>query len=318
MYLWRKLAEPRWLSARENILQARSRGGLAIISRPGRKRLQLEIACTLRNDSQKFVEEFGGHAKKLSRDWLKRFTAAENSKPLKIGKRLVIARSNSARPHCCSVRCHQRIPARGASSYARRTAHTTARIKETLFLVIPASRAFGTGDHATTAMSLRLLEQLTREWKNGWSLADLGTGTGILALAAKRFGASRVLAIDADPIAISTAKANARRNRIGGVDFQLGDLRHWKPPRNTDIITANLFSGLLMRLLPKLRRSGWLILSGVLRAEEQEFVRALRPNQIQVVKLRRRGKWIAILARNREEVCTTGGEKNFAALVDHR
>jgi ribosomal protein L11 methyltransferase len=318
MYLWRKLAGPRWLSARENILQARSRGGLAIISRPGRKRLQLEIACTLRNDSQKLVEEFGGHAEKWPGDWLKRFAAAENSNPLKIGKRLVIARSNSARPQCCSVLYHKRIPARGASPYALRTAHTTAPIKETRFLVIPASRAFGTGEHATTAMSLRLLEQLTREWKNGWSLADLGTGSGILALAAKRFGASRVLAIDADPIAISTAKANARRNRTGGVDFQLGDLRHWKPARHNDIVTANLFSGLLKSLLPKLRGSGWLILSGVLRAEEQEFLRALRPNQIEVVKLRRRGKWIAILARNRAEVWTNGGEKNFARLVDRR
>jgi ribosomal protein L11 methyltransferase len=292
MYLWRKLAEPDWLSARENTLQARSRGRLAIISRPGRKRLQLEIACASRNDSQKFVEEFGGQAEKWPGDWLRQFTDAENSKPLKIGKRVVISGNGDS----------QIIRAAGKPP----------------LLVIPRGRAFGTGEHATTAMSLRLLEQLTREWKNGWSLADLGTGSGILALAAKRFGACRVLAIDADPIAISTAKANARRNGIGGVDFHLGDLRRWKPPRNTDIVTANLFSGLLMRLLPKLRRSGWLILSGVLRAEEQEFLRALRPNQIEVVNLRRRGKWIAILARNRAEVWTNGGEKNFATLVDRR
>jgi ribosomal protein L11 methyltransferase len=285
MYLWRKLAEPPWLREREQILQARSRGRLAIISRPGHKRLQLEIACALRNDSQKLVQEFGGHAEKFSGDWLKRFTDAENSKPLKIGKRLVISGNGDSQ----IIRMAGKPP----------------------LVVIPRGRAFGTGEHATTAMSLRLLEQLTREWKNGWSLADLGTGSGILALAAKRFGASRVLAIDADPIAISTAKANARQNRIGGVDFQLGDLRHWKPSRNTDVITANLFSGLLMRLLPKLRRSGWLILSGVLRTEEQEFVRALRPNQIEVVKLRRRGKWIAILARNRGEVWANGRGEEF-------
>ena len=76
-------------------------------------------------------------------------------------------------------------------------------------LVIPASAAFGAGEHATTAMSLRLLERLTREWKNSWSLADLGTGSGILALAAKRFGAGRLVGIDIDPKAISIAKANA-------------------------------------------------------------------------------------------------------------
>ena len=64
--------------------------------------------------------------------------------------------------------------------------------------------------------------------EEGWSLADLGTGSGILALAAKRFGAGRVVGIDIDPKAISVAKVNARLNKIDNVDFKLGDLRKWK------------------------------------------------------------------------------------------
>src|SRR5262245_21724570 len=60
--------------------------------------------------------------------------------------------------------------------------------------------------------------------EKGWSLADLGTGNGILALAAKRFGAGRVIGIDIDPKAISVAKANARLNKIDDVDFQLADV----------------------------------------------------------------------------------------------
>ncbi len=234
MYLWRKTVEPHWLDTREKILQTRSRGRLAIISRPGRRRLQLEIPCRSRNQSQTLVKEFGGRAEKLPRDWLKRFTRVSKTKPLKLGKRLLISKQGDSQ--------------------------ITSEVGKPPLLVIPASTAFGTGEHATTAMSLRLLEQLTREWKSGWSLADLGTGSGILALAAKRFGARRVLAIDVDPVAISTAKINARRNGIGGVDFQLADLRHWKLPRNLEIVTANLFSGLLMRLLPKLikRRGKWI------------------------------------------------------------
>ena len=78
-------------------------------------------------------------------------------------------------------------------------------------------------------MSLRLLERLTREWKTDWSLGDLGTGSGILALAAKRFGARRVVGIDVDPKAISVAKVNARLNKIDNVDFKLVDLRKWNP-----------------------------------------------------------------------------------------
>jgi ribosomal protein L11 methyltransferase len=296
MYLWRKIAERRWLRAHENILQARSDGGLAIISRPGRKRRQLEIACTSRNDSRKLVEEFGGRAEKLPRNWLKRFADAEKRKPLRIGARLVIA-SSKVRAQCCNVRCPQRIYARRARPYAPRTAHTTARIKKRRHLVIPASAAFGTGEHATTAMSLRLLERLTREWKNSWSLADLGTGSGILALAAKRFGAGRVVGIDVDPKAISVAKTNARLNKIDNVDFKLGDLRKWNSWSGRDIVAANLYSELLIEILPKLKRSNWLILSGVLHMHENKFFHALRRNKIEIVKVNRRGKWIAVLAK---------------------
>ena len=273
MYLWRKIAEPRWLSTRENILQARSGGRLAIISRPGRKRRQLEIACTSRNDSRKLVEEFGGRTEKLPRNWLKRFACLHRSKPLKVGKRLVIA---------------------GKIDFQTPKAFV---LKKRRLLVIPASAAFGTGEHATTAMSLRLLERLTREWKNRWSLGDLGTGSGILALAAKRFGAERVVGIDVDPKAISVAKVNARLNKIDNVDFKLGDLRKWKSWAGRDIVAANLYSELLIEILPKLKRSNWLILSGVLRIHENKFFHALRRNKIEVVKVNRRGKWIAVLAK---------------------
>ena len=273
MYLWRKIAEPRWLGAHENILQACSRGRLAIISKPGRKRRQLEIACTSRDDSRKLVEEFGGRVEKLPRDWLQRFARLHQSKPIKVGKRLVIA---------------GKIDFQTSKAFG---------LKKPRLLVIPASAAFGTGEHATTAMSLRLLERLTREWKNSWSLADLGTGSGILALAAERFGAGRMVGIDIDPKAISVAKANARLNKIDNVDFKLGDLRKWKSQAGRDIVTANLYIQLLIEILPKLRCGHWLILSGVLRMQENKLFHALRRNKIEIVKVNRRGKWIAVLAK---------------------
>src|SRR5213075_3369232 len=92
MYLWRKIAEPRWLGAHENILQACSRGRLVIISKPGRKRLQLEIACTSRDDSRKLVEEFGGRVEKLPRDWLQRFARLRSEEHTsELQSRLVIS-----------------------------------------------------------------------------------------------------------------------------------------------------------------------------------------------------------------------------------
>jgi ribosomal protein L11 methyltransferase len=272
MHLWRKLAEPQWLSAHENILQARSGGRLVIISRPGRERLQLEIACRSRNVSRKLIEEFGGRTEKWPRDWLKRFASLQKSKPLKIGKRLLISHA-------------------GGTLASRQPRHNGRS-----HIFIPASAAFGTGAHATTAMSLRFLEHLTREWEDGWSLADLGTGSGILALAAKRFGAGRVVGIDIDPKAISIAEANAHLNKIDNVDFRLGDLRKWKPTRTRDVVVANLYSDLLIDVLPKLKRCNWLILSGVLRRQENEFPGVLRRENIEIIKVNRRGKWIAVLA----------------------
>ena len=184
----------------------------------------------------------------------------------------------------CSVRCPQRSSHHRARPDALRTAHPTAHTIKPALLVIPASLAFGTGEHATTAMSLRFLEQLTRRWNPGWSLVDLGTGSGILALAAKRLGAGLVIGIDNDPAAISMAKSNARLNKIRGATFQLGDVHRWNPAQKTDVITANLYSDLLIEILPKLRGGGWLILSGILRSQKDEFVRALQRNHLDIIR----------------------------------
>jgi ribosomal protein L11 methyltransferase len=272
MYLWRKLAEPRWLRAHESILKARSRGRLVITSRPRRKRLQLEVACTSRNVSRNLIEEFGGRTERWPRDWLKRFADRRGSKPLRIGNRLLISNVRGVRTLGLS------------------------RDKGPSHILIPASAAFGTGEHATTAMSLRLLERLTRKWKDGWSLADLGTGSGILALAAKRFGAKRVVGIDIDPKAISIAKANTRLNKIDRVNFRVGDLRKWKTTGTSDIVVANLYSELLIEIVPQLKPCNWLILSGVLRRQENKFLAVLRWNNIETVNVKRCGKWIAVLA----------------------
>jgi len=287
MYLWRKVADPYWLSGREERLQARARGALATIARPGRRRVQIEIACTSRNESRKLVQEFGGRAKKLRRDWLKRFAHKEKPKPLRIGKRLVVVRSPTKRE--------------------------TGSLPRSL--IVPAGAAFGTGEHATTAMLLRLLEQVTRGTEPKF-VVDLGTGNGILALAAKCFGARRIVGIDVDPTAISTAKASAHLNKIDNIDFQLGDVRRWKPAGAIEIVTANLSSELLTEILPKLKRTNWLMLSGVLRTQEKEFVRALQHHKIEIVEVRRRGKWIAVLAKSSACVLLRRGGSEARATLD--
>jgi ribosomal protein L11 methyltransferase len=275
---------------------------LAIISRPGRKDAIAEIAGSSRRDLEKIRSRFGGTIEELPRGWVRKFSRSRKSEPIKIGKRLTIYRS---------------VTRKNRSRNKNRS------------LLIPAGAAFGTGEHATTAMSLRLLECCTRRGAHAprvpfsaprrkflperlargaqrstrgrvgsldknWSLLDLGTGTGILALAAKKLGAARVIAIDHDPIAIATAKENAQRNKIDNIDFRVADVRRWQFPPRIGIITANLFSELLIEILPKLRCARCLILSGILREQEASLVLALKRNKIAIVEARRRGKWIAI------------------------
>jgi ribosomal protein L11 methyltransferase len=297
MYLWRRLASQKWRRDNENELRAIAGNRLAIIEEAGRKKLRFEVASHFRTELQKLTKQFGGRVEKLPRDWLNRFLRRQKTKPLKIGKRLVVVRSPKDQ------------------SLTKR-------------LIIPAGTAFGTGEHATTAMSLRMLERVMRFCgahapsraifgaptenlrKRSRSqgrdrqharrvrpelVIDLGTGSGILALAATRFAATRVIAIDNDPTAIATAKSNARANKIHGVKFLVGDVRRWKFPRNIDIVTANLFSELLIEILPKLKAARWMILSGILRSQERDVTRALRRHKIDVAQVRRHGKWVAIL-----------------------
>ncbi|MGC2626788.1 MAG: 50S ribosomal protein L11 methyltransferase [Candidatus Udaeobacter sp.] len=279
MYLWRKRAELRWVEAHEDLLQARAFGQLVIVRKPGRKRLEMEIVCRSRSDSSALLKEFGGRIEALPRNWLERFTRSD-SKPLKIGKRLMV--SNVEGTLVSRLSRHKGCP----------------------HIIIPASLAFGTGEHATTAMSLRFLEQLTRFWNPGWSLVDLGTGSGILALAAKCLGAGRVIGIDNDPAAISVAKSNVRLNKIRGATFQLRDVHKWNSAQKTDVITANLYSDLLIEILPKLRGGTWLIFSGILHSQQDEFVHGLQRNHIDMISIKHRGKWIAFLAKRGKRYAT--------------
>ena len=270
MYIWRKRTGAQRLRAHSDEMARRFGGALAIVERPGSERALLEISCRTKKRATDLVREFGGGVEKLRPDWLQHFARQDRTKPLRIGSRLLVL----------SAPARQRAAART--------------------LVIPAEAAFGTGHHATTAMCLRLLERLTRRLAPGWRMLDAGTGSGILAIAGDHFGAERVLAVDHDLLACTTAKRNARINSAHNVVVKMGDILKQKLTGKYDIITANLFSEILIAALPKwsrqLRRGGHMILSGILRAQESAVVAALRRNGLAVQEIRRRGKWIALLA----------------------
>ncbi len=267
-YIWRKLVTPEWLETNEPKLHEMTDGGFAVIERVGRTRLLVEVASENRAKAHALQREFGGRSEKLSDDWLNEMLRAKSTKPIRVGKRLVVVNDE------------------------RNAGPDT--------LIIPACAAFGTGEHATTAMTLRLLERVTRPLARGWRMFDAGTGSGILAFAGRRFGAREVIGVENNPLALSTAKQNARLNRIRRVKFIEGDVEELLEGE-FDIVTANLYSELLMQFLPRFRGAladgGKLILSGVMRAQERELMRAMTRAKFEVMEIRRRGKWIALLAQ---------------------
>ena len=132
---------------------------------------------------------------------------------------------------------------------------------------------FGTGDHFTTAFCLEALaERIDRA--RAPSCCDVGAGTGILAVAAAKLGARRVLAVDNDPHALAAAEDNVRINRVGArVRVRAGDVLAGGLPSRFDIVCANLYGELLRRAAPALSRAArrTLILSG-LREDEADGV----------------------------------------------
>ena len=145
-------------------------------------------------------------------------------------------------------------------------------------IVIDPGMAFGTGEHATTRGVIRLLQRIIRA---GDHLADLGTGSAVLAIAAAKLGARHVAAIELDHDAISNAEENVRRNDVADVvtviEGDAGTLLPLVAP--VRVITANIISSALLELLPimadALEAGGSAILSGILDEERPMMLRAL-------------------------------------------
>lgn len=141
-------------------------------------------------------------------------------------------------------------------------------------VVIDPGMAFGTGDHATTRGAARLMQRVVAP---GCAVADLGTGSGVLAIAAARLGAARVVAIELDPEALPNARENVARNGVGhAVHLLDGDAAVVLPlVAPFDVVVANILSSVHVALLPAigaaLRPGGHAILAGILAAERDQM-----------------------------------------------
>lgn len=163
-------------------------------------------------------------------------------------------------------------------------------------LLLDPGVSFGSGFHGSTRSCLELLVSLyTRATPR--LVLDLGTGSGILALAAARLGARRILAVDSQPVAVETAKSNAARNLLEDrVEVRLGDaLECLEKP--AELVLANLHLEVLLEMVvrPSLWSKPWCILAGVVGNQSRKLLSVLDETPMRVIESREKGAWSAFL-----------------------
>jgi ribosomal protein L11 methyltransferase len=166
-----------------------------------------------------------------------------------------------------------------------------------MVITIEPSMGFGTGHHATTRLCLAALQQIDLR---GRSVIDVGTGSGLLAIAGRRLGAAAVLAIDDDPDAIAAAEGNVALNRESRIALEVTDLRS-SPIGQFDVVVANLTGGLLISTAPRLQSfatpGARLVLSGFMDHQERDVVSAFEGCALE--SRAREDEWVcAVLRRN--------------------
>ena len=165
-------------------------------------------------------------------------------------------------------------------------------LKRPVVIVIRPSMGFGTAHHATTRLCLAALQHLD---VHGHSTIDIGTGSGVLAIAASRLGAAPVVGIDDDPDALHAAEENLLLNRAADVTLRAADLRSTGPD-TFDLVMANLTGALLIeaagRLLDRSAQGGHLILSGFMRHEEKAVLAAY--SDLAVSSRSKENEWVCV------------------------
>jgi ribosomal protein L11 methyltransferase len=159
--------------------------------------------------------------------------------------------------------------------------------------------AFGTGAHPTTQLCLELIEE---RLPGGTSVLDVGTGSGILAFAAAAMGASDVLGLDLDPVAVAAARENQRANPFAGhVRWIIGTAAAIRG--QYDWVLANLIAEVLRSdaatLAARVAPGGVLLAAGIIAERAGEVRAALAAHELHLEAERSRGEWVAMLARRR-------------------
>ncbi len=177
--------------------------------------------------------------------------------------------------------------------------------EDKILLHIDPGTAFGTGMHETTQLCLRQLKKYVKE---GCEILDVGTGSGILSIAALKLGAGHAVGTDLDPCTVSAVAENKESNDIADDSFSLilgniiddAEVQESVGLEKYDIITANILAGVLIPLAPQakkhLKDGGVFITSGILDVKENEVREAFEKEGFKIIEITRQGEWVSITA----------------------
>ncbi|QSR85360.1 50S ribosomal protein L11 methyltransferase [Methylacidimicrobium sp. B4] len=271
LWIWSRLVSAKMADCWVERLHFLGEGRLALHRLAGRPTVRLEAYLPDLSAGHDLLARYGGKLRKVPSAGS---VPALPGKPIRIGGKLRILTETEAG-----------TPAHDPSG------------NHPLSLVIPAGMAFGTGRHATTGMLLREMAALP-DWR-GSRVLDIGTGSGILALAARRLGATRIWALDTDPSALEVARQNEGANfAAAAIRWIEADLARWRSRVRFERILANLFLMPLLqgaaRLAAWLAPQGVLLVSGLLREQAPEVEARFRAEGLSLHRRKRRGNWIML------------------------
>ena len=281
-FVWSKLSSEKWADAWEERFAGGELGALVITAVAGRKTIRLELYCPNERLAKKVQKEFGGSVRRVKeQNWAA--LTPELPAPVKVRDAMVV----------CAARTRREVQ-------EARAAYPDRQV-----LAVPPDMAFGTGHHPTTATVLRWLVDEARERQKmgqSWTLGDLGCGSGILAIAARKLGAEFAWGCDFDAKAVEVARDNAKRNGTPEVAFEEVDILRWKPGKSQkwDVVTANLFADILENAFPTLvkvmRPGGVIFLSGILHTQADACLQAGMDAGLTIEKRMKVGKWVTAKA----------------------
>lgn len=170
--------------------------------------------------------------------------------------------------------------------------------KDEILITLDPGSAFGTGTHATTQLCIQAIEKYV---KQGDEVADIGTGSGILAITAIKFGATHAIGIDNDPLVIDVAQDNAQVNGVyNKIDFSCATAD--TITEQFDFVCANILHNVLAEIMGDLKAimkpEAKMVLSGILNEKKDIVLEAVEKHGLEVKEILTQDQWVAIVVKN--------------------